>query len=171
MFESETFGQRNKRLRNKNQANYRKRQKTRYGADINSTNNQGSVGMKRHELGSMDKLCIHCGAKFWMNEKDQYSNRAYPSFTVCCAGGKVRLSPLFRPPSYLMNLYTSLETEANTFHRNVRSYNSLLACTSFGADVNEEFRRSGVSNFTVHADVYHFIGSLVPNKGQIPKFA
>ena len=70
MVESETFGQRNKRLRNKNQANYRKKQKIRYGADINSTNNQGSVGMKRHELGSMDKFCIHCGAKFWMNEKD-----------------------------------------------------------------------------------------------------
>ena len=70
MFESETFEQCNKRLRSKNQANYRKRQKTRYGTDINSTNNQNSVGMKRHELGRMDKLCIHCGAKFWMNEKD-----------------------------------------------------------------------------------------------------
>ena len=70
MFESETFEQRNKRLRSKNQANYRKRQKTRYGTDINSTNKQNSVGMKHHELGRIDKLCIHCNAKFWMNEKN-----------------------------------------------------------------------------------------------------
>ena len=69
MFETETFEQHNKRLRNKNQANYR--------TNINSTNNQNNVGMKRYELGSMNKLCIHCGAKFWMNEKDQYSNHLF----------------------------------------------------------------------------------------------
>jgi len=70
-----------------------------------------------------------------------------------------------------MNLYTSLEPEANAFRRNVRSYNSLLACTSFGADVNGEFQRSGLSNFTIHGQVYHFIGSLLPNEGEAPKFA
>jgi hypothetical protein len=37
--------------------------------------------------------------------------------------------------------------------------------------VNEEFQGSGVSNFTVHGQVYHFIGSLLPNEGQAPKFA
>src|ERR1700722_10547078 len=75
-----------------------------------------------------------------LNEKDQCSSRIFPSFAVCCAGGKVRLSPLLRPPPYLMNLYTLLETEAVTFRTNVRSYNSLLACTSFGANVNGKFQ-------------------------------
>jgi len=70
-----------------------------------------------------------------------------------------------------MNLYTSQNSKANTFRRNVRSYNSLLACTSFGADVNEEFQRNGVSNFTVHGQVHHFVGSLLPNEEQAPRFA
>ncbi|PKC04553.1 hypothetical protein RhiirA5_248029, partial [Rhizophagus irregularis] len=121
--------------------------------------------------GRMDQICTYCGAKFWMNEKDKHSTQNSPSFAVCCAGGKVGLPPLLRPPPYLMNLYTSLEPEANAFRRNVRSYNSLLACTSFGADVNGEFQRSGLSNFTIHGQVYHFIGSLLPNEGEAPKFA
>ena len=98
----------------------------------------------------MDQICVYCDAKFWIEERDQYSSQTSPSFTVCCAGGKVRLPPLLKPPLYLMNLYTSPESEANTFRKNARSYNSLLACTSFGADVNGEFQRSGVSNFTVY---------------------
>ena len=106
-----------------------------------------------------------------MDEKDQCSSQTSPTFAVCCAGGKVRLPPLLRPPPYLMNLYTSLESEADSFRKNARSYNSLLACTSFGADMNEEFQRHGVSNFTVYGQVYHFIGSLLPNEGQVPKFA
>ena len=119
----------------------------------------------------MDQICVHYGAKFWMDEKVQSSSQAFPSFAVCCAGGKVSLPPLLRPPPYLMNLYTSLESEADAFHKDLRSYNSLLACTSFGTDVNEEFQRNGVSNFTIHEWIYHFIGLLLPNEGQAPKFA
>jgi hypothetical protein len=167
MLESEAPDQRKKRLINKNQANYRKKQKL----NINPTSRQDNIGAKCHELGRMDQICTHCGAKFWMDEKDQHSSQSFPTFTVCCAGSKVRLPCLLRPPPYLMNLYTSLESEANTFRKNIRSYNSLLACTSFGTDVNGEFQRSGVSNFTIHGQVYHFIGSLLPNKGQVPKFA
>ena len=132
---------------------------------------QDSNGTKRHELERMDQICIHCGANFWMEKRDQCSNQISPSYSVCCAGGKVSLPPLLRPPPYLMNLYTSQNSEVNTFRRNVRSYNSLLACTSFGADVNEEFQRNGVSNFTVHGQVHHFVGSLLPNEGQAPRFA
>ncbi|CAI2197289.1 11518_t:CDS:2, partial [Funneliformis geosporum] len=60
-----------------------------------------------------------------------------PTFSVYCINGIVRLLPLLKPPPYLMNLYTSSESEANSFHKNVRSYNSLLACTSFGANKSE----------------------------------
>ena len=76
-----------------------------------------------------------------------------------------------KPPPYLMNLYTSSESEANSFRRNVRSYNSLLACTSFGANVNDEFQGRGVSNFSIHGQIYHLIGPLLPEEGQVPRFA
>jgi len=41
----------------------------------------------------MDHMYIHCGAKFWLNERDQESSRTSPTFAICCAAGKVRLPP------------------------------------------------------------------------------
>ena len=125
----------------------------------------------RHDCGRMDQLCSYCGSKFWIGERNQKSTLTSPTFFVCCAAGKVRLTPLLKPPPYLMDLYSSSRSEAISFRRNIRGYNSLLACTSFGANVNDEFQRRGVSNFSVHGEVYHLIGSLLPEEGQAPRFA
>ena len=93
-------------------------------------------GITHHELGRMDQICIHCGAKFWMEEKDRRSNRTSPTFSICCAHGKVLLPRLTESPSsYLLNLYTSSESDAITFHKNIRRYINILACTSFGANI------------------------------------
>jgi hypothetical protein len=119
----------------------------------------------------MNQICIHCGAKFWIDEKDQNSSRVSPSFAVCCAGGKVSLPPLLKPPSYLMDLYTSSNADAASFRKNIRGYNNLLACTSFGANISDEFRGQGVSNFRIHGQVYHCIGSLLPENDSLPTFA
>ena len=145
-FENETHEERRMRLKSKYQARYRKRQKTRHEANIDSTN----IGIKHHELGKMDRVCVHCNAKFWIEEKDQKSNCTSPSFAVCCAGGKVSLPPLLMPPSYLMDLYTSSNSDAASFRKNIRGYNNLLACTSFGTYISNEFRGQGVSNFRIH---------------------
>ena len=165
MVESETFEQHKKRLYRENKSRYRKKQKTRHsdGQQYNS--------IRCHELGRMDQICIHCGAKFWINEKDQKSSQTSPSFTVCCAGGKVKLSPLLKPPAYLLNLYTSPNSDAALFRKNIRGYNNLLACTSFGANIDERFQRQGVSNFQIHGQIYHRIGSLLPENGHSPAFA
>ena len=56
-FESETTEQGKRKLKRGRQATYRKRQKT----------SQDST-TKCYELGRMDQICIHCGAKFWMDE-------------------------------------------------------------------------------------------------------
>ena len=55
MFESESPRQHKKRLNNEKQAKYRKRQKAKHDSNI-----------KRHELGRMDQICVHCDAKFWI---------------------------------------------------------------------------------------------------------
>ena len=142
------------------QRNYKKRR-----------NNNDISRIVRHDCGRMDQLCSYCGSKFWMGERDQRSTLASPTFFVCCAGGKVRLPPLLKPPTYLMDLYNLFRPEAISFRRNIRGYNSLLACTSFGANVNDEFQGRGISNFSVHGEVYHLIGSLLPEEGQVPRFA
>jgi len=87
----------------------------------------------------MDQICIHSNAKFWIDERDQKSSQASSSFAVCCAGGKVSLPPLLKPPLYILDLYTSSSSDAALFRKNTRGYNNILACTSFGANINERF--------------------------------
>ena len=156
--QSETSNDHQRRLQQNRQRDLYKRRRINNKIDV------------RHDLGSMHQLCLHCDAKFWIDEKNQKSTRISPTFSVCCANGKVKLMPLLKPSPYLMNLYTSSESEANSFRRNVRSYNSLLACTSFGANVNDEFQNRGVSNFSIHGQVYHLIGTLLPEEGQHNKY-
>ena len=36
--------------------------------------------------GRMDKICDHCGAKYWSRELNAANN-----YTTCCSGGKVKL--------------------------------------------------------------------------------
>ena len=139
--------------------------------DSKSKINHINDGLTRYELGIIDQICIHCGAKFWIDEKDRNSSHISPKFAVCCTHGKVHLPPLMKPPPYLLNLYTSSEPDACSFHKNIRRYNSILACTSFGADINKQFQGQGVSNFQIHGQVYHLIGLLLSEEGQTPKFA
>ena len=118
-FESETSEiTRKRRLHNESQTRYRKRQKTTYRGYRTGINLM-DISIKHHELGRMDQVCIHCGAKFWIEERDQHSSQTSPAFAVCCAGGKVSLPPLFKPPSYLLDLYTSSSSNANSFRRNI----------------------------------------------------
>src|SRR5947207_7069368 len=113
-----------KRLNNKCQTHYRKRQKIKYAADTNSINRQGSNNIKHYELGRMDQICVYCGAKFWIEERNHGSNQTSSAFAVCCAGGKVSLPALLEPPSYLIDLYTSPGPISNSFHKNIRAYNN-----------------------------------------------
>lgn len=165
----ETPEQRRKRLSKERQTRYRKRQKS---DNIERTARVGQHSeIVRHELERMDQICSHCGAKFWIDERDCNSSQRSPTFAICCAGGKVHLPPLLKPPSYLIDLYTSSEPNANSFRKNIRGYNSVLACTSLGANINKEFQRQGVSNFRIHGQVYHRIGPLLPEENHIPAFA
>ena len=160
---TETPEQRRKRFGREKQERYIKKRK------INHSNHADSI--IRHDLGGMDHTCIHCGAKFWLDERDQKSSRISPTFAMCCASGKVCLPPLLKPPPYLLHLYTSSQNDASSFRKNIRAYNSILSCTSFAANVDQSFLGQGVSNFRVHGQIYHFIGPLLPEETQSPTFA
>ena len=142
--------QRKRKLKRENQSRYRKKQKTKHRSGVNLLERQQQyANVWRHELGRMDQICIYCNAKFWINEKDQNSSLAFPSFAVCCAGGKINLSPLLKPPSYLLYLYTSSNSDATTFRKNIRGYNNLLAYTSFGANISKEFQGQGLKVYLI----------------------
>ncbi|CAG8688462.1 9249_t:CDS:2 [Dentiscutata erythropus] len=124
-----------------------------------------------HDMGRMDQICRHCKAKFWMLEKDQNSGLASPRFLVCYTNSKVKLSPLFQPPPCLLELYTSNTLFASKFRKNIRAYNTVLACTSFGSNVDQQFLEQGVSNFHIHGQNYHLISPLLSKEGNPSAFA
>ena len=78
---------RQRMLNQDRQRNYKRRR----------NNNNIISEIVRHDCGRMDQLCSNCGSKFWMGERDQRSTLT-STFFVCCAGGKVRLLPLLKPP-------------------------------------------------------------------------
>ncbi|CAG8758628.1 24213_t:CDS:2, partial [Dentiscutata erythropus] len=100
--------------------------------------------ISNHEI---DQTCQHCKAKFWMIKKDQNSRIAAPKFSLCCTNNKVQLPPLLEPLPYLLNFYTLTNPNAVEFHKHARA------------------------NFRIHGQVYHLIGSLLPNEGHILAFA
>jgi hypothetical protein len=68
-------------------------------------------GIMCHELGRMDQVCIHCGAKFWMEERNSSSSRASPTLSICCVHSKVLLPRLIEPPSKDVSRNCNIKTQ------------------------------------------------------------
>ena len=76
IFKDERPEQRKKRLNKESQSCYQKKQrseKTKYKTRINLIDRQ-YINITRHELGRMDQVCVHCDARFWIDEKDRNSS-------------------------------------------------------------------------------------------------
>ncbi|CAG8720854.1 13235_t:CDS:2, partial [Funneliformis mosseae] len=54
--------------------------------------------------------------------------------------GKVSLPSLIDPSLYLLELFTFSSSDVINFQKNIRAYNSFLACSSFSANINESFQ-------------------------------
>ena len=101
-------------------------------------------------IGGMTHICEICNAKKFKTERA----------SLCCMNGKTKLEPLQDPPELIKDLLTKSEPLAKHFRANTRAYNSAFSMTSFGADV---VRQDGFSpTFTVQGQVYHRLGSLLP---------
>ena len=113
---------------------------------------------KAVDIGRMSVVCKWCGALKWVDE----------TVGMCCSSGKTRL-PAFKPiPDPLRSLITGDHPQSKHFLANARKYNGCFQMTSFGATEIRE------GNFTptvkVQSQVYHRMGSLLPEAGQAPKF-
>ncbi|KAH8975256.1 hypothetical protein BDL97_01G145700, partial [Sphagnum fallax] len=92
-------------------------------------------------------------------------------YTLCCAQGKVTLPPLAPPPEPLRRLLTSNELDAKDFRQHIRSYNNALAFTSVGANLDTSVAQRGNYTYRLRGELYHRMGSLLPQLGEAPKFA
>ena len=116
----------------------------------------------RHRFEGMNNVCNHCNALKWKHETKGF----------CCQSEQIRLQPLHSAPQPLLNLLTS--ANANTFLKQIRLYNSVLAFTSLEAEIDQELASAekGVYTFQLHGALYHQYGGLSPrDEGKPPTFA
>jgi hypothetical protein len=81
------------------------------------------------------------------------------------------LPPLSIPPPDLWNLMTGSNKKSRDFRSNIRAYNSILAFTSMGANIDRSLERNGIYSFRIHGALYHRMGSLIPTASEQPRFA
>ncbi len=102
--------------------------------------------ISRQEIGKTSKQCQKRLAKerqtcFRKKKKikikKKKSSQAFSIFSTCCAHKKVSLPLLTRLLSYLLNLYTLSKPNANSFCKNIRCYNNVLAYILFEADIDK----------------------------------
>ena len=152
--------------------NTRQRQQNALHQAIRSKKNLGAIddvqnfketdfpkALCHHELLSLfaeNHVCDFCNAYRWKDE--------VPGF--CCGKGKVHLESLPPPPDEILHLYESANDE---FLNKLRSYNNSLALASIGCD--EKLLHGFNPTFKIQGKIYHRIGSLTPQDGEIPKFA
>ncbi len=124
-----------------------------------------------HTLGEMTTVCGKCGTLHFLEECAASSLCTNPQFTLCCAQGKVRLPPLAPPPEPLRRLLIGNEADAKDFRQRIRSYNNALAFTSVGPNLDTSVAQPGNYTYHLHGELYHRMGSLLPQPGEAPKFA
>ena len=93
--------------------------------------------------GKKDKICEFCGAKKFKGE----------TLSMCCKGGKVKLSSLQVPPPELFSYMSGETPESQHFLQNIRRYNACFQMTSFGATCVHE-----KDVFKVQGQIYHKVG-------------
>jgi len=86
--------------------------------------------VKSFDAAPMNCKCDFCGAKLWKDEARRKSGMTTSAF--CCSSGHVRLAPYVDPPEPLRSLLRD-----QVFLRQIRAYNSALAFTSVGMDLDE----------------------------------
>jgi hypothetical protein len=122
--------------------------------------------VRNHDIGHLSYKCTSCKAIFWLGEKVRGT-----TLHVCCSNGKVVLPPLQYTP-LLKELLEDQNDTGKEFRQNIRGYNSSLAFTSIGVNIDRNLLQNTTGSYTfrIHGMFYHRIGSLIPNGGQ-PKFA
>jgi hypothetical protein len=86
---------------------------------------------------------------------------------MCCLQGQVSLQPFPAWPPELQQAYAN-----HTFRSKIRQYNSALAFTSVGVNIDRQaLQASGPDAFRIHGSLHHLMGSLIPPDGLQPSYA
>ena len=128
-------------------------------------------GLTPNDLGAMNVRCPFCDALHWENECVSSSRVGHPEFQMCCAHGKVNLTPLRLPPAPLYDLFVGDTHEAKQFRSNIVQYNAALAFTSLGVKIDHSINSRGPPVFRIHGELRHLSGSLLPQESHRPSYS
>ncbi|KAK1379112.1 hypothetical protein POM88_025856 [Heracleum sosnowskyi] len=99
--------------------------------------------------------------KYERTEQQELTN--YWGFALCCSEGKVELPKLRETPPELKNLLDGSDELSKLFCKYSRMYNNVFACTSTGGKIdNTLYHGGGPFVYRVYGELYHQIGSLLP---------
>uniref|UniRef100_K3YL66 ATP-dependent DNA helicase n=3 Tax=Setaria italica TaxID=4555 RepID=K3YL66_SETIT len=104
-----------------------------------------------HKLKPVEN-CKYCDAK-----KFQYEPEG-----LCCRKGQIKLANL-ETPHQLMRLWTSNDSDAIHFRKNIRFFNGHFSFTSLYCRLDRDtttMRNSGIYTFRAHGQIYHNIRSF-----------
>ncbi|KAI0685638.1 hypothetical protein BC835DRAFT_1289763, partial [Cytidiella melzeri] len=123
-------------------------------------------------LGRMDVLCLHCGAKHWMDKRIQASSKTHPEFGRCCHHNQVQLPSIEEPPHCLRALFTGTDPQSMDFREHICQYNAALVFTSFNVNMqNINTGGRGPWIWKMGYQLYHQTGSLLSLEGRRPTYA
>ena len=122
--------------------------------------------------GWMDVECPYCSALHWMDEKLVRSSINNSLFGTYCLQGKINLPLLKTPPTQLQQLYDGVSPQSTLFHRHIKAYNAANAFMSLSAKMDPRIITGmGPKPFTIHGELRHRTGSILPHTGQDPAYA
>jgi hypothetical protein len=106
---------------------------------------------------------------FWKSVPHQV---CVPIRNLHCVAHKVKWRcPCWHPPlEPLRWLLIGKETDAKDFRQHICSYNSALAFTSVGANLDTSVAQPGNYTYHIHGELYHRMKSLLPQPGEARKF-
>ncbi|PLW24016.1 hypothetical protein PCASD_04072 [Puccinia coronata f. sp. avenae] len=97
------------------------------------------------------------------------------SYSTCCHKGQVHIPVEYSNqsfPAFLRELMIGTDQRSLHFQRFLRSYNNALSFASLGARLDHTVQgQAGIFSFRVQGTLYHQIGSLLPEDGEVPAFA
>ncbi|GJY66365.1 DNA helicase [Tanacetum coccineum] len=129
--------------------------------------NRAGLPVEYIHMGHCTCVCRHCGATFWESEKLANSGfGASAMYNKCCNGGRVVLRAPPEYPMYIKSLYAN-----HHFMENIRAYNQMFSMTSLGANIDTSINNGkGPYVFRISGQIYHWIGSMCPEEGNMPRF-
>ncbi|KAL0090583.1 hypothetical protein J3Q64DRAFT_1626500, partial [Phycomyces blakesleeanus] len=118
-----------------------------------------------HVFPPMERTCLYCNARMWIDECLQASSSTSPRFGLCCSNRKITVPLPLVPPQALLDFVTNYDQsnqQAENFHTNIRAFNNAFAFASIKANVDKNLAsgRNGVFTFCINGTMYHNIGSL-----------